>query len=380
MKKLTFLLALIALLAVNRLHAQVTAMLTIANEQVSGSDYLFDIYLHTTAGTSGDLYLGNADFVLNFQPAVFSNPVLSLESSTCTLVPTDPGAGGLNTLVLQITYANNTATSISGGDLLVINLNGPTPGGQSAFNSAVAKIDGTINSHRLGRYKISGYQSGAVSLSFKYAGAGLKTEVFTLANDPIGPPAFASSAVTLQTSALPVEWVSFHAYAENPQSVRLDWQAEGLVDGGYFELEKQRGNSGFEKIADVRPANSANTKFTYLDQSSMSAVNYYRIRQIDPDGRYTLSPVVEVSMEVGEWVKMYPNPVEDMLRLESLSMTSQDVQFRLYDVSGRLVFQSAERMAASQQIQLNLSKLPAGIYSYQLMGDARMTSGNLIKK
>lgn len=380
MKKLTYLIALIAILAVNRLNAQVTAMVTIANETVSGSDYLFDVYLHTTAGTSGDLYLGNADFVLNFQPGAFSNPTLSASSGFCTLVPTIPGSGGLNTLVLQINYANNTATSINGGDLLVINLNGPTPGGQSAFNTSVAKIDGSLNTHRLGRFKISGYQSGAVGLGIKYAGNGLKTGVFTIADDAIGPPPFASSAVTLQTATLPVEWLSFHAFAENNQSVRLDWQAEGLVDGGYFELEKQRGNEGFEKIAEVRPANTDLTQFTYLDQSSMSAVNYYRIRQVDPDGRFSMSPVVEVTMEVGEWVKLYPNPVEQQLTLESLASGAQDIQLRMYDVSGRLVFQSHEKMAAAQKVQQNLSQLPAGIYSYQLVGDNRMKSGNLIKK
>lgn len=380
MKKLAYLLVLIATIAVNHLNAQVTAMLTIANESVSGGDYLFDIYLHTTAGTSGNLYLGNADFVLNFQAAAFSNPTLSMTSGTCTFVPTDPGAGGLNTLVLQINYANNTATSISGGDLLVINLNGPTPGGQSAFNSSVAKIDGSLNTHRLGSFKISGYQSGAVGLGFKYAGAGLKTAVFTIANDAVGPPAFASSAVTLQTSALPVEWVSFHAFAENEQSVRLDWRAEGLVDGGYFELEKQQGNGGFEKIAEVHPANPELKQFTYLDQSRMSTVNYYRIRQIDPDGRFSMSPVVEVTMEVGDWVKLYPNPVESQVTIESLASSSQDMQFRLFDVSGRLVYQSAEKMAVGQKLQLDISRLSAGMYSYQLISGSRVEAGTLIKK
>lgn len=380
MKKLTYLLALITMIAANHLNAQVTAMLTIANESVSGSDYLFDIYLHTTAGTSGDLYLGNADFVLDFQSAAFSNPVLSMTSGSCTLVPTDPGAGGLNTLVLQINYANNTATSISGGDLLVINLNGPTPGGQSAFNSAVAKIDGSMNTHRLGSFKISGYQSGSVALDFKYAGAGLKTAVFTLANDPIGPPPFASSAVVLQTSALPVEWVSFHAFAENAHSVRLDWRAEGLVAGGYFELEKQRENEGFEKIAEVHPTNPELTQFTFLDQSSMAAVNYYRIRQIDPDGRFSVSPVVEVTMEVGAWVKLYPNPAENQLTIESMASGTRDMQLRLFDVSGRMLFHSTEKIAPGQRIQVNISKLPAGMYSYQLLSGTHVKAGKLIKK
>ena len=380
MKKVTLFLSLIVLIACQSLVGQVRATISISNEQISGSDYLFDIYLHTTTGTSGDLYLGNADFVLNFQAGAFSNPVLSMTASTCTFVPSDPGAGGLNTLVLQITAANNTATSISGGDLLVINFNGPTPGGQSAFNTSVAKIDGSLNTHRLGSFKISGYQSGTVGLGIKYAGSGLNTSVFTIANDAIGPPAFASSAVTLQTATLPIAWHSFHAFAENAERVRLDWRAEGLIDGGYFELEKQQLNEGFKKIAEVHPGNPEATQFTYLDQSSMAEVNYYRIRQIDPDGRYSLSPVVEVKMEVGAWVKLYPNPVNQVLSIESLSASTQDLHFKLYDVSGKCVFQQVKMMYAGQSVLLDLSELPAGMYNYQIQVEGRMLRGNIIKK
>lgn len=158
------------------LTAQIEAELTIENRLVSGSDFYFDIYLKTTAASTGDLYLGNADFILAFDETAFGTPVLTKEGA-CAFEPAD--ATPANATTTQELYFNNTEVSIAAGELR-INLNGPAPDDLSAFNSSVAKIDGTASQHRIGRFKISSLANpnSDAGLAWKATGTGLLTKLY----------------------------------------------------------------------------------------------------------------------------------------------------------------------------------------------------------
>ena len=187
MKKL--LLIILILTGIN--YGQVSADLTIENQQVVGTDFFFDVYL-TRTGTN-DLYLGNADFILTFDMANFTNPVLSQEGTApgyCTFVPTDQS--GMNTLLTQVYYFNNTSVDILNNNHLIINLNGPTPGSIVAFNSSVAWINGSPSTHRLGRFKVSGITNPSGYMNMQWFIT--NTLVYTL--DPT-PPNFTSNPVNI---------------------------------------------------------------------------------------------------------------------------------------------------------------------------------------
>lgn len=168
------------------IYGQVSADLTVENQQVIGTDFFFDLYLTRTA--TNDLYLDNADFVFTFDAVNFSSPVFSKEGTApgfCTFVPTDQS--GYNTLITQMNYFNNTSVDLLNGNQLMINLNGPTPGDITAFNSTVAWINDLPSTHRLGRFKVSGIinPGGFMNLQWKTNGTGIITQVFTLA--PVAP-------------------------------------------------------------------------------------------------------------------------------------------------------------------------------------------------
>ena len=152
---------LILILLGSLTFAQVSADLTIENQQVVGTDFLFDIYL-TRTGTN-DLYLGNADFALYFESGFFTNSQIFVEGDEsygfCNFVPTTQSV--LNNFATQDLYYNNTAVEIIDGNLLVININGPTPSTQTNFNTRVAKIDNATLTHQLGRFR---NRSGGINL------------------------------------------------------------------------------------------------------------------------------------------------------------------------------------------------------------------------
>ncbi|MCB0685959.1 MAG: hypothetical protein KDC53_05525 [Saprospiraceae bacterium] len=147
---------------------------------------------------SGNIYLGNADLILSFNQQMFSSPTLNKVGLTpqayCTFMPQNEST--VNNLVTQTNYYNSTSGIIE-DNLLIINLNGPTPSDSIVFGTRVAKIDSQISFHRLGRFMISGVNNtnGDPDLRWKTLGTGLKTKFFTL--DSIAP--FHSFPIELST-------------------------------------------------------------------------------------------------------------------------------------------------------------------------------------
>ncbi len=365
--------------------AQVTVCIEIANEHVDSGYYHFDLYLTTGPSSTGDLNLGNADFRLYFTGSNFTAPVLTnatnpspqfgIQNGFCTLAPTSTSL--FDSLVLQRSYYDNTALSIS-GDELVLNLNGPTPSTQSAFNTSVAIIDGTSSTHRLGRFQVSGYNGGGAGLSLKTTGA-LKTVVFTLANDAVGPPAFESSEITQECAVLPVEFAEFTASRQADGSVRLDWQTFQEINNDYFEIEKQREGGEFEALARVAGAGTTyeTQTYRYYDQTKMAKVNYYRLRQVDLDGSFTYSNVVQVNMEETLEVTVYPNPANTFVTVKIDGQRPQAPTMEFFDGAGRMVYATALK-ANSYETVLPLPKtLPSGIYHYRVRTADRLHTGRL---
>lgn len=173
---------LIVLVLSLRVYGQVKVGLTIENQVIDGTDFLFDIYLTRAPGSAGDIYLGNADLVIAFNNQMFASPELFKEGSApgqCTFVPTVQSQ--TNNQITRFNYFNSTAETIN-GSFLIINLNGPAPGNEAAFLSSVAKIDALPSTHCLGRFRISGVSDpeAHANLQWKTKGSGLKTMVFSL--------------------------------------------------------------------------------------------------------------------------------------------------------------------------------------------------------
>ena len=157
------------------IYGQVSADLTIENQQAVGTDFFFDIYLTRTA--IEDVYLGTADFVLTFNSAAFTSPVVSREPVTYWNLTST------NLLDVGLIYRLATAPAVITGNELIINLSQVAFGDQQEFDDNIAKINNTPATHRIGRYRVSGISnpSGYMNLQWKATGSGVTTQVFTLA-------------------------------------------------------------------------------------------------------------------------------------------------------------------------------------------------------
>ena len=110
------------------------------------------------------------------------------------------------------------------------------------------------------------------------------------------------------TNPLPVELLSFDAKKVDEQ-IDLDWETAAEVNNAGFWVERSINGQPFTSIGWIASKGS-NSQYAYTDTDvSVSGTYYYRLRQLDFDGRQTLSRLVPVVVELaGPSAQIFPNP------------------------------------------------------------------------
>ena len=369
MKKLLMMIAILS----TTMYGQVSANLTIENQQAVPPDFSFDLYL-TSTGTN-DLYLGTADFVMTFNVGNFLSPVLSKEGSSpgyCTFVPTDQTFP--YPLFTKMNYFNNTSVEILNGNQLVINLNGPTPTDITGFNQTVAWIDDSPITHRLGKFKVSGINNPDAYMNLQWVTA--STLVYSINPTTFNYELITFNAINPVNAPLPVELSNFTAKASNDQ-VQLNWETKTEVNNFGFEVERisnaNNENKNWQKIGFVEGNGNSNSpkQYSFIDNDLQSGNYSYRLKQIDTDGQFDYSAEVNVVVEVPtDYVlaQNFPNPFNPSTTIKFSIPEAGMVKLTVYNLLGQEVKTLVEeqRQAGSYTELFNASGLNSGVYFYEL--------------
>jgi len=106
--------------------------------------------------------------------------------------------------------------------------------------------------------------------------------------------------------------------------------------------------------------------------------SYYRLKQIDKDGKFSYSNIVVLrNTNVGnDFVAIYPNPVTNILNVKIVSSANNQVKLLVTDVSGKLLQNKTTRVGNAETIvQLDVSNLPSGTYFLKIICDEGCENG-----
>jgi hypothetical protein len=86
------------------------------------------------------------------------------------------------------------------------------------------------------------------------------------------------------------------------------------------------------------------------------------------------------SNNTSDWQNVYPNPFTDQAKLSYVFDRKSQVEINLYNSSGELIqtLLSEQQEAGKQELQLNSSNLPAGIYFYRISTDSKQATGRMV--
>jgi hypothetical protein len=198
-------------------------------------------------------------------------------------------------------------------------------------------------------------------------------------------------------TALPVELTSFSAKYRVP-SVELKWETVTEVSNYGFSVERASTPLGmtwkstsaslsasWETLGFVQGNGNSNSpkSYSYLDPNPPNGKIQYRLKQIDFDGKYEYSEIVEVNVEAPTQFSLqqnYPNPFNPETSISYKVQAASQVSLKVFDVLGREV---ATLVNEFQQPglyvkTLRATSLPSGVYFYRLQAGSFTSTKKMI--
>lgn len=139
---------------------------------------------------------------------------------------------------------------------------------------------------------------------------------------------------------VPVRFMSVGA-RQKGSGVNVSWSTASETNNKYFDVEKSiDGGANWTLVATAQTRGNSNSYKNYsaYDAKPFAGVNYYRIKQVDIDGKYKYSSMVTVNVAVdGVTATVLTNPIVTEISIDFFSSTRQTVSLSLFDMAGKLV-------------------------------------------
>lgn len=168
---------------------------------------------------------------------------------------------------------------------------------------------------------------------------------------------------------MPVEFVYFSA-KQKDQSALLEWATALEYNNSHFEIERSIDGNTWQLVTSIKGAGFTSTvnNYRYTDShvAKQHSLVYYRVKQVDFDGQSSYTNMASVTFELHDDIKIYPNPVIDLLHVDS--QRDETIRVELYDVTGRMVLNTSESI-------INVSNQFNGLYTLRVYND----NGQILK-
>ncbi|MEZ4685029.1 MAG: T9SS type A sorting domain-containing protein [Bacteroidia bacterium] len=185
-----------------------------------------------------------------------------------------------------------------------------------------------------------------------------------------------------QSGSLPVELLDFTVSLFN-QTARLRWTTSVEIQSDYFVMERSIDGLSYEQIGRLPAAGYADEPSFYAFDDEQAGflgqkVLFYRLRQFDLDGGFSLSPVVQLNLtELAQAQSvLFPNPAstEAFLRYQ---LPSGPATWSLSTVDGKII-QNGILEASSGLLKIPVHTLAEGSYLVTLSAAGGLHAHKLI--
>jgi hypothetical protein len=172
---------------------------------------------------------------------------------------------------------------------------------------------------------------------------------------------------------VPVELTSFTADVNNAGNVVLNWTTATEVNNQMFEIERRSQEGEYFRIGYVNGhgTTTEGQEYSYVDNSVETGTYFYRLKQIDFNGRYEYSDAVEVEVKgplAYGLEQNYPNPFNPSTNIKFSILESGLVRLSVYNLIGEevTVLVNEQVEAGFYEVNFDASALPSGAYFYKL--------------
>ena len=183
-------------------------------------------------------------------------------------------------------------------------------------------------------------------------------------------------------SILPLNIVAFSVNHQSPIAT-LNWKVENELSTNYYEPEFSTNGTQFQKIATILANNAGSSNYLYNHNlANISSNNlYYRIKQVDKNGKLFYTNIVSIKSTVENEIIVHNNPFISSIGLTVKTKQKEKLFLSLLDMSGKIIVQQTNEInIGSNSITINsLSNLSKGFYLLNIQSINGVQSIKLLK-
>ena len=178
---------------------------------------------------------------------------------------------------------------------------------------------------------------------------------------------------------LPVQLTGYTAKAE-ANSAKLEWETTSESNNNKFVIYRSTNNLVFEQLTEIEVENSASgNSYVYYDRNPSTGNNYYKLTQVDTDGKAEELGVrfLYFGVRSDVAVSVYPNPATDKVMLDFVA--GKYNRLIVSDLNGRTL-QHINVSATANTLEVSVDNYAAGLYLLKFIGDTGTEIQKVIKK
>ena len=329
--------------------------LSFDNAGFAGNTFCVEIYLSFNQSNK----LGSSNLVLDFDKSIISNPILISDNIS------DPPIYFVPTVTMP------------GDERASLNIELGIPG----FGDPI----GAPGDQRL-----------IANLCFDYPVTGQLVTLTWYENASAGTVVYLDDEMTqlnpgtLQgysgvPGSFPVEWLDFQAVLVGTNA-QLDWSTASELNNSHFEIERSVDGLIFERIGEVRGSGNTPTaqRYDFLDpgitETGLPYV-FYRLRQVDFDGGFSLSPVVRLTLSDLPilYLEGNPNPFTNELTIRYANSDEKLFILTVLNSLGQEVWATGKR-GLNGKILINTEAWAKGVYFLSAENEVQKIIRKIIKQ
>ncbi|HYE79821.1 MAG TPA: T9SS type A sorting domain-containing protein, partial [bacterium] len=180
-------------------------------------------------------------------------------------------------------------------------------------------------------------------------------------------------------TVLPVELAAFSArYAPEQASVWLHWLTASEENNDRFEIQRSPDGRTFHTLARVAGHGTTLTphEYRWSDTRPLPGLSYYRLRQVDADGKAAFSEVITATAAAEPTAQVWPSEISGHYHVRVAQPTDAAALLQVFSPLGRLVRSASLRTTDPQE--LSLQDLPAGTYTLRIVTGSQVFTHRLL--
>ncbi|MBN2727723.1 MAG: T9SS type A sorting domain-containing protein [Bacteroidales bacterium] len=166
---------------------------------------------------------------------------------------------------------------------------------------------------------------------------------------------------------LPVELVEFTGEKISSKTNYLKWTTATELNNDYFEVERRdEFSEDFVTLDRIDGAGNSNAllHYSYTDIDAPAGAAYYRLKQVDTDGKYAYSSTIVIGdiNDLADINAVYPNPATDRLNIK-LNSDGGEIKISLVAMNGQvIVLEESTQLYGFNEISYDVTDVPPGFY------------------